>query len=75
MATRKLARAPEYTPIPHELLVNGVYNKPVHMEGWPASYRFQHVHTNGTHHTIRSMKGVYGTNNRLLYTRRNQPTQ
>ena len=64
------------TPIPQATLDAG-YACPVHVEGWNPATRFFHVNTVDGEHTIRTGKQpikTYQTRNRLLYTRRNQPS-
>jgi len=70
---RKKANAEEYPPIPQDVLDRG-WRAAVHVEGWPASYRFFHKKTVDGVHTICSSKGEYETRNRLLYTKRYAPT-
>ena len=69
---RKLARVPEYTPIPQKVLDRG-WNKAVHVENWPASYRFFYKGTHNGVHRVFSSKGEYLTQERLLYTKRYTP--
>lgn len=70
---RKLARAPEYVPIPQAVLDAGWRNA-VHVEFWPASYRFHYRGTDSTGlHTVASSRGEYRTRNALLYTKRHTP--
>lgn len=71
--TRKLASASEYAPIPQAVLNRG-WKAAVHVEGWPASYRFFYKDTHNGVHRIYSSKGEYFTQERLLYTKRYQPT-
>lgn len=75
MKTRKLASVPEYTRIPQEVLDKG-WSKAVHVEGWPASFRFFHSRTNGvTHHLTTQAGANYVTTRPLLYTKRYEPKQ
>lgn len=71
--TRKKASAEEYPAIPQEVLDRG-WRAAVHVETWPAPYRFFHKKTVDGVHEICSSKGVYHTRNRLLYTKRYAPT-
>ena len=71
---RKLAAIPEYTAIPQAVLDKG-WNKALHVEGWPAAYRFFYLETSGASHLITTQYGKrYTTTRYLLYTKRYQPT-
>jgi hypothetical protein len=71
---RKKATAEEYPPIPQDVLDRG-WRAAVHVEGWPASYRFHYRGTTDGVHSIYSVKGEYQTRNRILYTKRYAPTK